>query len=113
MEIRQEVWSGIVVVAPVGPLDDRAAAGLDKHLHWLQAEGYRRIVLDLQFVGSMRRSGVDVLVALRERVREAVGQLVLCSAGHAVTDALAEAGVLGIFTLESSRDRAIQIVARA
>jgi len=113
MEIRQEVWNGIVVVSPVGPLDDKAAAALEKHLYWLQGEGYRRIVVDLQFVGSMRRSGVNVLVALRERVREDVGQLVLCSAGHAVTDALADAGMLGIFTLESSRDRAIQIVARA
>lgn len=110
MKITQERRGDIVVVAPNGRIDSTTAGTLDVHLSGLGVAGDERIVIDFSEVDYISSAGLRVMLTLAKRIRECQGALALCSLDQSVRQVFELAGFLPLFTVEDSRDRAVQVV---
>jgi anti-anti-sigma factor len=114
--------SGVLVltVTDAHVLDD-IAQGLRRDFASLFPQaGAKRVVLDLHRVVAMSSAGVGALIGLLRRVREAGGQLVLCSLSRNVSWTLhlcrliddTPQGDAGAFCCEANVETAIARLAR-
>ena len=107
MEIREERGDGALIVAPRGRVDSTTSEELERSLLRCLEQGERRIVVDFAGVEYISSAGLRVLLMLAKRLREARGDLVLCSMGDAVRQVFDLAGFIPLFAVEPSRERAL------
>lgn len=105
MQIHEERRDGILVLAPAGRLDSPSSPDLERRL--LAAAGEQRLVLDLGEVEYMSSAGLRVLLKLARRMKDAGGELLLCALGEPVRQVFDLAGLLPLFAVEASRERAL------
>lgn len=113
MDIREDRRHGVLVVAPAGRVDTTTCEELEKRLLRHLEEGATQVVLDMKDVEYISSAGLRVLLMLVKRLREAQGQLVLCSLAQSVREVFELAGFLSIFAVEPSRELALARLARA
>jgi anti-anti-sigma factor len=111
MDIKEERQDGVVVVAPVGRIDSTTSGALDAHLMRLAGAGPQRIVIDFAGVDYISSAGLRVMLALAKRTRDSRGALALASLGDGVRQVFELAGFLPLFSVEPTRERAIQSIA--
>ena len=110
MEINEERRDGVIVVAPVGRIDSTTSGALDAHLMRLAGGGPLRIVIDFAGVDYISSAGLRVMLALAKRTRDSRGALALASLGDGVRQVFELAGFLPLFSVEPTRERAIQSI---
>lgn len=111
MDIKEERQDGVIVVAPVGRIDSTTSGALDAHLMRLSSGGPLRIVIDFAGVDYISSAGLRVMLALAKRTRDTRGALALAALGDGVRQVFELAGFLPLFSVESTRERAIQSIA--
>jgi anti-anti-sigma factor len=111
MKINEERQDGVVVVAPVGRIDSTTSGALDAHLMRLTGAGPQRIVIDFAGVDYISSAGLRVLLALAKRTRDSRGALALAALGDGVRQVFELAGFLPLFSVEPTRERAVQAIA--
>jgi anti-anti-sigma factor len=111
MEIKEERQDGVVIVAPVGRIDSTTSGALDAHLMRLGGGGPLRIVIDFTGVDYISSAGLRVMLSLAKRTRDSRGALALAALGDGVRQVFELAGFLPLFSVEPTRERAIQSIA--
>ena len=111
MQIERNFADGVLTVAPVGRVDSTTSSELEAALTGVSPE--RGIVIDLSGVEYMSSAGLRVMLALARRMRGSAGRLVLCGLTEPVRQVFELAGFLPLFSVETSRDRALARVAEA
>ena len=111
MQIADARVDGVVAVAPAGRIDTSTAPVLEQHLLGLITRGERRLVVDFSGVDYISSAGLRVMLVLARRVRDANGQLGLCAMNDAVRQVFQLAGFLPLFTVQDSREAAVQLIA--
>jgi anti-sigma B factor antagonist/stage II sporulation protein AA (anti-sigma F factor antagonist) len=106
MKIGEETRDGVLVIAPEGRLDSNTAGALEGALRE-RLDGHRRLVIDLAAVDYVSSAGLRVLLLAAKRLRDAQGDLVLCSLADSVRQIFEFAGFTRIFTIEPSRESAL------
>jgi anti-anti-sigma factor len=105
MEIREERRDGVLILVASGRFDSVTSADLEARL--LPAAGERPLVLDLAGVEYVSSAGLRVLLKLARRMKDAGGELLLCAMGDPVRQVFDLAGFLPLFSIEPSRQRAL------
>jgi anti-anti-sigma factor len=111
MDIREERQDGVVVIAPVGRIDSTTSSALDAHLMRLAGAGPQRIVIDFAGVDYISSAGLRVLLSLAKRTRDTRGALALAAMGDGVRQVFELAGFMPLFSVEATRERAVQSIA--
>lgn|SRR5688572_23738000 len=113
MEIVETREGGAVVVAPTGRVDSTTANRLERHLTMLLAGGERRIVVDFTRVEYISSAGLRVMLVLARRLKDFRGSLALCAMGAPVRHVFELAGFMPLFTVDATREAAVQRVGGA
>jgi anti-anti-sigma factor len=108
LSIHAERCDGVLVLAPCGRLGTVSSGDLIEVIADALGAGERLLVLDLAGVDYISSAGLLALDAVLGRLHQAGGQLVLASLSEPVRLACDFAGLLPHFTVEPSRDAAIQ-----
>jgi anti-sigma B factor antagonist len=105
--IEDEAWaaSGQLLVV-TGELDLTSVQGLRRRLETAFADGSPRIAIDLSGVTHMDSTGLAELISAHQRAMELAGALVLVVPSRAIRRTLEIRGVVNLFTVVESRDRA-------
>ena len=107
MDINTHQQGPILVLEPVGRIDDRGSQELLEAVLGLLTEGQRRVVVDLGQVEHIGGAGLRVLLMLTKKLDGANGRLVLCSLNDAVKRAIEVSGFSRRFSIASIRDEAV------
>ena len=113
MEIVETREGGAVVVAPTGRVDSTTSTRLERHLTMLLAGGERRIVVDFTRVEYISSAGLRVMLVLARRLKDFRGSLALCAMGAPVRHVFELAGFMPLFTVDATREAAVQRVGGA
>jgi stage II sporulation protein AA (anti-sigma F factor antagonist) len=108
MQISEERTAGVVVVVVAGRIDSTTSGALDAHLAGLAGAGEHRVVVDLSSVDYISSAGLRVMLSLAKRTKLNHGALALCGLGESVRQVFSLAGFLPLFSVESSRERAVE-----
>lgn len=108
MKVRVDVTNGYTVSRPVGALDACTAPHLRDAMALLTS--VPRIVIDLSEVSFIDSAGLAAFVNGIRRVREAGGQVVVCSARRQVSRALELIGFEQVVPVVATIDHAERIV---
>jgi stage II sporulation protein AA (anti-sigma F factor antagonist) len=108
MQISEERTAGVVVVAVAGRIDSTTSGTLDAHLAGLDGAGEHRVVVDLSGVDYISSAGLRVMLSLAKRTKLNQGALALCGLGESVRQVFSLAGFLPLFSVEPSRERAVE-----
>ncbi len=105
----QEQWDGsMLVLEPVGHLVKSTSPEFQSRVVELVDEGARHIVVDLTKTEHIGGAGLRVLLMLSKKLDSMDGGLVLCSMRQEVRKAFDLAGFTRLFSITSSRDRAVR-----
>jgi anti-anti-sigma factor len=105
--IREDEAGGVLVVTLAGRVDSNASTELETQLIGRLTARDTRLVLDLQGVEYISSAGLRVFLRLLNKLREAKGDLVLCSMAESVREVFELAGFMSIFAVEGSRALAL------
>ena len=111
MEIQQDTLDGVTVIAPVGRVDTTTSGSFEDVLRRVLDGGARSLLVDFGQVDYISSAGLRVCLVVAKRLRELHGRLVLCSMREPVRQVFHLAGFMPLFTVESSRDRALTTLA--
>ncbi len=112
--INSEVLEGgLVLVAPVGPIDHRTYESLEKKLERLSEDGVTRMILDLSGVTYICSAGMGTLFWwMTEAETEDNGAFVLCNLSAIVREVFLAVGLMEMFSIADSRESALKIATR-
>jgi anti-sigma B factor antagonist len=112
VQIDDEAWdpSG-QLIAVSGELDLNNVSGLRRRLEVAFAEGPPRVVVDLGGVTHMDSTGLAELISAHQRAMDLDGRLVLVVPSAPIRRTLEIRGVVNLFTVVESRDRAREALA--
>jgi stage II sporulation protein AA (anti-sigma F factor antagonist) len=110
--ISEEREADVLVLAVAGRVDSTASAELESRLFGPLGAPDTRVVVDLRRVEYISSAGLRVFLRLLARLREAKGQLVLCSMAESVREVFELAGFMSIFAVEPSRAQAVARLAQ-
>lgn len=113
MEIPTRVIRGVLVVRPVGRLDQGTAGLFQEALTRSLAEGQRWIAIDLSRTEQVAKAGILVLLRLRAKLAPPAGGLVLCGLSEPMRRAFEIAGISGKFTTVRTVREAIRRLQRS
>jgi anti-anti-sigma factor len=102
-----EARGGVAVVAPAGRIDSNTAARLEQAVFQRLEAGQTRLVVDLSAVEYISSAGLRVLLKAANTARSRGGVVVLCTMGPSVREVFDLAGLVSIFAIEDSRERAL------
>lgn len=108
LTIAEETAGDVHVFAPVGRLGTLSSGELIEPLVSAIKQGRRRLVLDLSGVDYVSSAGLLALEAVSTRLHLAGGELVVCGLAEPVRLVFDLAGLLELFTVETSRADAIE-----
>ena len=100
MTINEEREQGVVVVSPVGRVDNATSARLDEYFTGLAAAGESRVVVDFSGVEYISSAGLRVMLA----------RVALFAMSDSVRQVFELAGFLTLFAVTASRDDAVRRV---
>lgn len=95
--IEQETREGVEIVHMKGRLDALSAPFAEKKLSDVLDKGGHRLVLDCAGIHYLSSSGMRALLAIRKKVENLSGQLVLCNITPNVQDIFKMSGFEGMF----------------
>ena len=98
---------GVAVVSPAGRIDSNTSADLERSIFQRLDAGEARLVVDLAAVEYISSAGLRILLKAANAARNKGGSLVLCAMGPSVREVFGLAGLVPIFAIEDSRDRAL------
>lgn len=107
MEFVEERQDGIVILEPIGRVDNASSPELQKKATELIEGGGRRLVLDLVRVESIGGAGLRVLLMLAKKLESMGGSLVLCSMSDPIRKAVDMAGFARLLSVTGSRADAV------
>jgi anti-anti-sigma factor len=108
MDIEEQRHGSILILEPVGTVDESAAKELQKKVTEILAAGEKRIVLDLQRADRVCGAGLRVLLMLSKKLESLCGGLVLSSPSAEVMKSLQVAGLSRLLVTRASRKEAVQ-----
>lgn len=112
LDVKEE--SGVTVATLVDPkiLDELNIAKIGNQLNEIAGQGPApRVVLDFSNVTNMSSSALGMLITLHKRIREAQGQLRLCSIQSTIEEVFKITRLDEIFTICASQSEAIESAA--
>jgi anti-anti-sigma factor len=107
MKIHQTTHDGVTVLAPAGRIDTTTSPALEDAVRGVLDGGTRALLVDFGGVEYISSAGLRVLLVLAKRMRDTGGRVVLCGMGQPVHQVFQLAGFLPLFTIESTREAAI------
>lgn len=114
MKLEHSRFADVVVLAPLGRVDHTTAeafrAAVAPHLTRC-AKDQDHVVLDLAGVDYISSAGLRVLLVAARRVQATGGRLALCGMGQPVRQVFQLAGFLPLFTIQDTRDAAVDQIA--
>lgn len=99
------------LLAVSGELDIATVGHLRRRIDAAFASGPPQLVIDLSGVSHMDSTGLAELISAHQRAMELRGRLVLVVTSPAILRTLEIRGVVGLFTVASSRDHARETLA--
>ncbi len=107
MKVDEFEEGGVVVLKPVGRLDNVAAPALERRL-MARVSGPASILVDLSEVDYISSAGLRILLLASKRLRQTAGRLCLCSAQEHVLDVFEISGLARAFRIHAGRDSALR-----
>ena len=111
MQIAEARQDGVLVLTPAGRIDSTSAGALEARLAAALGGASPRLVLDLSGVDYISSAGLRVLLVAARRVQATGGRLALCGMGQPVRQVFQLAGFLPLFTIQDTRDAAVDQIA--
>jgi anti-sigma B factor antagonist len=108
MKLHQTTRNGVTVLAPAGRIDTTTSPALEDTVRGLLDEGTRALLVDFGGVEYISSAGLRVFLVLAKRMRDVGGRVVLCGMGQPVRQVFQLAGFLPLFTIDASREAAIE-----
>src|SRR3954452_24649097 len=99
------------LLAVSGELDLMTVGQFRRRIDSAFASGPPQLVIDLSGVTHMDSTGLAELISAHQRAMEMLGRLVLVVTSAAILRTLEIRGVAGLFTVASSRDDALEVLA--
>jgi len=110
MTINEEREHGVVVVSPVGRVDNATSARLDEYFTGLAAAGESRVVVDFSGIDYISSAGLRVMLTLAKRAKDQKARVALFAMNDSVRQVFELAGFLTLFAVTASRDDAVRRV---
>lgn len=108
MEIKEHKEGNIIILEPNGRLDTNTSDEFEAKLVGLTDEEELRLVIDLIHVDYISSAGLRVLLMAAKKLKIMNGSIVLCSMSNHIKEVFDIAGFTPIFSIEQSRDKAIE-----
>ena len=108
MEIKEHKEGNIIILEPNGRLDTNTSDEFEAQLVGLTDEEELRLVIDLIHVDYISSAGLRVLLMAAKKLKIMNGSIVLCSMSNHIKEVFDIAGFTPIFSIEQSRDKAIE-----
>lgn len=108
MEINEHIEGNIIILEPNGRLDTNTSDEFEAKLVGLIDEEELRLVIDLIHVDYISSAGLRVLLMAAKKLKIMNGSIVLCSMSNHIKEVFDIAGFTPIFSIEQSRDKAIE-----
>lgn len=108
MEIKEHKEGNIIILEPNGRLDTNTSDEFEAKLVGLTDEEELRLVIDLIHVDYISSAGLRVLLMAAKKLKIMNGSIVLCSMSDHIKEVFDIAGFTPIFSIEQSRDKAIE-----
>ena len=110
MEIKEHREGNIVIIEPNGRLDTNTSDEFEAKLVTLLDMEDLRLVIDLIHVDYISSAGLRVLLMLAKKLKSMNNSIILCSMNEHIKEVFDIAGFTPIFSIEQSRDKAIEIL---
>ena len=110
MDIKQLNHDEIIILELKGRLDTLSSTKLEKKLSDLIAAKKGKLVLDFSQLEFISSSGLRVLLAAGKQLKSFRGKIVLCSLKEHVKEVFDVAGFTILFSLQPTREAALQEV---
>jgi len=111
MKIDEEKKGEVLVLVPGGRIDSASSTELERVLTSHLGNGERRLVVDLGQVEYISSAGLRVLLMTAKKLQDGSGGLVLCAMPESVRLVFELAGFVPIFSIEDTRDAALDRLA--
>ena len=111
LEIKTLTVDGVVVVAPSGQLDARAAPDFEKEVLKAVGEGKGDLVIDFSALDYVASAGLRVLIMAGKRAQTGGARLVLCALNPSVRQVFDVAGFTKLFPIHPQRGAALEWLA--
>ena len=99
MELIQNKQGAILVLEPIGRLDNSSSQEFQQKVAQLVDAGERRVVVDLRRTDEISGAGLRVLFMLAKKLESIGGGLILCSMSEAARKAFDVAGFIQMVAL--------------
>lgn len=110
MEIKVTRLPDALVVGVDGRLDSTTAPALEQQLLTLIEAPERRLVLDFSQLVYITSAGLRTVLVAAKRLKNAQGELILCSLNAAVHKVFDIAGFLGILPVRTTLEDALALL---
>jgi anti-anti-sigma factor len=109
MELHEEHTRGVVILAVKGRIDSTTAAALERTLLDRATAQQKRWVLDLSQTDYVSSAGLRVLLALKKRLDEASGRLILHGLNARVREVFDISGFAALFRIGGDGAQALAL----
>ena len=106
-EVRIEESNGVVVVAPAGQLDSRAAPDFERQVLKSVGKGQRALLFDFTALEYVASAGLRVVIMVGKRLQAEGGAFGLCALNDGVRQVFEVAGFSRLFPIHPERPRAL------
>jgi anti-anti-sigma factor len=107
MQIQQATRDGVTVLAPAGRIDTTTSPAVEDAVRGAVDAGARALLVDFTEVEYISSAGLRVFLVLAKRMRDLGGRVVLCGMGQPVRQVFQLAGFLPLFTIDPTREAAL------
>ena len=108
MDIEESRHGSLLILEPIGTVDEDSAEELQQKATEVLAAGEKRIILDLHRADRVCGAGLRVLLTLSRKLASLCGALVIASPNAEVLKSLRVAGLSRLLITKPSRDEAIR-----
>jgi len=107
LNITEETINGFCVVCVNGRIDSSNAGSLTENLNALIAAGTGNLLLDLAQLAYLTSAGFRAMLIVSDEAEKHGGSLALCNVSGDVRELFEMGGMLDVFVIHDSRDKAL------
>ena len=112
-EVKVSEDGGVVVVAPAGQLDSRAAPEFEREVLKAVGKSKRELLFDLSALDYVASAGLRVVIMIGKRLQADGGALALCGLNASVRQVFDVAGFSRLFPIHADRTGALAAIKKS
>lgn len=112
-EVKVSEDGGVVVVAPAGQLDSRAAPEFEREVLKAVGKSKRELLFDLSALDYVASAGLRVVIMIGKRLQADGGALALCGLNASVRQVFDVAGFSRLFPIYADRTGALAAIKKS